>query len=236
MLIGSQWKNEKMTNVKVQRKTVLSSKEIDKMLKNAEKIPDLYQQLRAKAIVCILKIFGKRRLETAQIGIDDLETTEEDLIITFYVTKKRTKQALATQRRKSVSLKSKYAKPIVRYLEYLKNVFPNTKYLFPSTRYGFDRLVSVDLDRHISGSQIYRIIKDLNPNAWVHLFRETKGAEIVIREEKEKGSADLMTIYKVKRTLDLKDTKSAFKYVDRYGIQKVETEEGEKEKEKEATE
>lgn len=214
-----------MTNPKTNRKDVYSAEEIADMYLKADTYEE-YQKLRAKCLVAIFWIFGKRRIEVAQIEILDIEHKDGFVFIRFYVVKKRTHKKLVTSRRKKIEDSNFHAKIIIEYLEYMKEKHPESKYLFPSTKNVFGLRTSFYYDEHLSGSQIWRIIKGLNPRGWVHLFRETKGAQVVRRDEKEKGEASIETIYRVKRTLDLELTSTAFRYIDRYGTQKVEAEEG----------
>jgi hypothetical protein len=74
-------------------------------------------------------------------------------------------------------------------------------------------------DQHLSGRQLLRLIKPLNPEAWLHLFRETKGAEIA----KDKGRT-LDAVYAVRETLDLENEETAYRYVRRYAVQEMKAE------------
>lgn len=53
----------------------------------------------------------------------------------------------------------------------------------------------------------------------MHLFRETKGAEIA----KTEGNR-LMAVYEVRDTLDLETEETAYRYVRRYAVQEMKTE------------
>ena len=75
------------------------------------------------------------------------------------------------------------------------------------------------LDQHLSGRQLLRLIKPLNENAWLHLFRETKGAEIA----REKGRT-IDAVYSVRETLDLENETTAYRYVRRYAVQEMKSE------------
>jgi len=213
-----------MTNVKVERKDVLSQKEIDNMLKRADKLKPQYFALRAKAIVGLGKT-GKRRAEVASLEVSDLKVEEGFLYITFTVVKKRKKNVLATRRTKRFSLGSKYAQYIMEYLEYMKQHHAECKYLFPSTHNIFGVSVSFSKDKHLSGRHLLRIVKQLNPKAWFHLFRETRGAEVVRADERKHGQAGLETIFRVKRALDLEREATAWRYVSRYATETIESEE-----------
>jgi hypothetical protein len=68
---------------------ILSTEEIDMMLQAANNLPTEYFQLRAKAIVALAKKFGKRRSEIARLERSKIELTNQDLEITFSLSKKR---------------------------------------------------------------------------------------------------------------------------------------------------
>lgn len=213
-----------MTNVKVRRKDVLSQKEIDSMLTKADKLKPEYFSLRAKAIVSLGKT-GKRRAEVASLEVSDLRVEGEWLYITFTVVKKRKKNVLATRRTKRFPTKSKYAQYIMRYLRYMKKHHPECKYLFPSTHNIFGVTIAFSKDKHLSGRHILRIIKQLNPKAWFHLFRETRGADIVRADERKHGQAGILTVYRVKRALDLERETTAWNYINRYATETLDAEE-----------
>ena len=123
------------------------------------------------------------------------------------------------RRTKSVSIEDKYAKLILEYYEFMKNKYPDSKWLFPSGKSIFGTAYVIFPERHLKGWELWHIIKQLDPQVWCHLFRELKGSEVV----KEKGET-LESLFSVKRTLDLSNIDVAYKYVDRYAIQKMKTE------------
>jgi integrase len=115
----------------------------------------------------------------------------------------------------SISLNDKYATYILQYLAYLKNHYPESNYLFPSGMTVFGETYIIFPDAPLSGSQLLRIVKSLNRTAWLHLFRETAGAQIA----KEKGRT-LDAVYEVKDCLDLESESTAYHYVRRYASKK----------------
>jgi integrase len=117
---------------------------------------------------------------------------------------------------KKASLDSPYCQMIVEYYNYVKKHYPQSKYLFPSGISVFGDSYIVRNDRHLSGRHLLRLIKTLNPQAWLHLFRETKGAEIA-----REGGRNLNTLYDVRDTLDLENEETAYRYIRRYGVQEV---------------
>jgi integrase len=123
------------------------------------------------------------------------------------------------KRTKSVQVTDKYAQLILEYLDYLKQHYPDAQYIFPSGLEVFGTEYMVFNDAHLSGRQILRIIKPLNPDAWLHLFRETVGATIA----KAKGRT-LDAVYEVRETLDLENEATAYRYVRRYAVQEMKKE------------
>jgi integrase len=83
--------NEAETDKRKARKT-LSDVEIQNMLDKADKIEHLYFKLRAKAVVAIARLWGKRRSEIASVLMDDVVVEEDNILtITFTLSKKRKK-------------------------------------------------------------------------------------------------------------------------------------------------
>lgn len=209
-----------MTNVKVKRKDVLSHDEITEMFKTADRILNEYSRLRARAILSLF-ITGKRRQELALLEMDSLKVEGDFLYVTFTVVKKRKKNVMSTARTKRFPLKRYYAKCILEYHEWIQKHQPNCKFLFPSCHNVFSIAISFSRDQHLSGRQFLNIIKDLNPNAWCHLFRETRGAEVVKEDERKTGQVSIFTVYKVKHALDLEKETTAWNYVNRYATETI---------------
>lgn len=251
------------------KRPILSNEEIDGMLTKADKIESEYFRLRVKALIALLKKFGKRRAEIGLLKIINLKIENNYLLINFTIRKKHKKglfqyfkfvkkeiksgklpdnylnlkqyselnqewEAWAKTelgfkikevlREKKLSLTDKYAKLIIEYLDYMNKNYPGPKdpkepdkrYLFPSNRYVFGNLVNVDMENPISGRQLLRLIKPLNKTVWLHLFRETKGAEIA-----RKYGNNLTGITEVRDTLDLEEETTAYRYTRRYAVQEI---------------
>lgn len=216
-----------MTHVrgpKKHRRDVISEDEFREMLRRAgEKAPHRYYELRDKAVLCILWKTGKRRGEVARLEVRDLEIDEEKrlLHITFTILKKRKEMLLTRRRTKTLSLSDPYVKPIIEYLEYLRERYPESKYLFPSTRWNpLTGSLSINPERHISGREIHRIVVRAGPETWPHLFRETQGAKVVRRYGNTITGA-----FAVKQRLDLESIQTAMRYVERYAVDLIEPEE-----------
>lgn len=78
-------------NKAYKNRTILSTQEIDKMLGKADKITDEYQQKRVKALIGLVKKFGKRRSELARLQINDLIIQNSYLEIKWTISKKHKK-------------------------------------------------------------------------------------------------------------------------------------------------
>jgi integrase len=124
------------------------------------------------------------------------------------------------KRQKKIKLKDRYIKNILKYLDYLKDNFPEAKYVFPSGYNLFGEKYHIIPDKHLSGRQILNLIKELNPKAWVHLFRDFVGGEIA-----RKRGDSIIAVAEVKRTLDLENDSTAMVYINRHAVQVLEAEE-----------
>ncbi len=242
------------------RRKSLSKKEIMGMLAEADKIEvsdpcvTKFFRLRAKAIVAIAKVFGKRRAEIASLEVDDLEIIGEYLHVYFTLRKKRkrglfqyieflkkkigegemsreefdnkTQLELETEWKawqetdegvrvreveseKKVKLDSPYAQIIIEYWEYVKKNYPDSVYLFPAGWMVYGEYKICD-EAHLDPQSLLRIVKDLNPKSWMHLFREMKGGDIA-----KKHGRTLDSIYRVQEALDLERPETAHAYIKR---------------------
>jgi hypothetical protein len=168
-------------------------KEIEKLIKKGEATPDLlnksYQELKP----------DWRRWQETELG-------------------HRYKTDTALQ---SISFDDKYTSYILNYINYLSTTYPNVTYLFPSgvELFGSGEYIIKNYELHLSGSQLLRIIKPLSPTGWMHLFRETKGAEVAKR-----FGRTITAVSEVRETLDLEEESTAYRYVRRYAAKKQETE------------
>jgi len=205
-----------MTNVKVQRKDVLSEEEIEDMIKRAQQIENEYFRLRALALISIFYKTGKRRAEVACLEVDDLKIKGKYLSVTFTVVKKRKKNVMSVRREKLLPLNDRFTQYIIDYWMWMRKHHPECHYLFPSIKCVFGGAYVFSRDRHLSGRHVLRIIKMLNPQAWCHLFRETMGAKIV------RSDPTIIAPFKVMRRLDLESHTTAFRYMQRYAADIIE--------------
>jgi integrase len=79
-----------MTNPSKKYKTrgPLTNEEIQGMLDRASRLQNEYFRLRVRALIAILKKFGKRRLEISTLKLTDLKVENDFLFITFTLRKK----------------------------------------------------------------------------------------------------------------------------------------------------
>jgi len=164
---------------------------------------------------------GKRRIEVANLKVNDLKIKGNYLSITFIVVKKRKKDLMSRKREKQLPLDDEFTNYIIEYWRHMQNHHSNCTFLFPSRRSVFGKYSYVYPHSHLSGRQILRVIKTLSPDGWCHLFRETVGAKIV------RADPTIMAPFKVKRRLDLEQVSTAFRYMERYAADVIEKEEQE---------
>ncbi len=233
------------------------------MLLKADEIRNEYRRLRVKALIGLLRIFGKRRSEIARLKNIDLIIKDNYLEISWTISKKHkrglhqyiqfVKKQIAkgelpsnyldikqysdllkeheswtkTQegfrikqdiRVKKVSVENQYAKPIIEYWLHMKANYGKVTYLFPSCVCTFGSIVMINPNNHLSGSQLLRLIKAIDCEAWLHLFRESKGAQIA-----HKYGNDIIGVAKVRDMLDLEEESTAYRYIRRYAVQTMET-------------
>ena len=234
-----------------------TEREIDEILRNADKIKTPYFQLRAKAIVGLVKIFGKRKAELSLLEMSDITIENDFLNITFTICKKSKKGLFQyieflekkgdpellnktlpilrkehklwnetpagyrdkkVRRPKQTPITDKYAKLILNYFRYMQQNYPTANFLFPSGVCLFDGTYIIrKANKAVSGRHILRIIKELDPNVWMHLFRKLKGSEVA-----RKYGRTLDSAYQVKTTLDLERTETALRYIEEF-VPKLET-------------
>lgn len=255
-----------MTNPKAEYKDrdILSTEEIDLMIEAADTViiqpisartkkPNPFYVLRAKALIAIVKKFGKRRIEIGRLRRKDINTVGDSLEFTFTIAKKHKKGLFQYMKKiketdpnilekslpeikklwlqwqqteqghslkietalQSIELTDKYTPFILDYLNFLEQNCPNAQFVFPTTRLVFGESLIISDSMHLSGSQLLRIIKPLNESAWLHLFRETKGAEIA-----KKYGRTIASVTEVKESLDLENESTAYVYVRRYAAKK----------------
>jgi hypothetical protein len=129
-----------------------------------------------------------------------------------------TKEGIRVKQSKSrqgVELTSPYAQIILEYFDYVKSQLPECMYLLPAGKAIFSDY-AIDFEHHIGDGTLLDIVKALNPDCWMHLFRELKGGEVA----KAHGRT-LESVYEVKEALDLENEVTAYNYVKRSVVRKM---------------
>ena len=146
-----------MPKIKTKRDDILRPKEVEEMLKSATLEPWL------QCLVALLWLFGKRISEIIKLQRKDLWIEDNYLYVRFTVSKKASRKALAVPKPflKRKTVKHPYVKYVISYLQEIKK---EEAYVFASQRSSYG---------YISRQHAYNKIKELNPKAWCHLFRES---------------------------------------------------------------
>ena len=105
--------------------------------------------------------------------------------------------------------------------EYLKELKPTPKFFLPRVKSIFGAANMILPDQHISGRQVFNIVRSLSDRVWCHLFRETAAADIIRQDPTIIGA------FKVMRRLDLESYQTGFNYLKRFAADVINrTEEG----------
>lgn len=212
-----------MTNVSPgrQRTTVIGDTEFSGILETAAAIPDEFYRLRALALIALVRLTGKRRVELSRLELAaDFEQGETSLNVTFSVAKKRKKNRMLIRSIKELPLANPLTQLIVRYLEYLRGLEPEPRFFLPHTQplFGSGRYL-IDPDRGIQPRQVYNLVVGVGPDTWPHLYRESAASDIV------KGDDSLIAVFKIMRRLDLQKYETGFNYLRRFAADKIESQE-----------
>lgn len=204
------WSEEE--KARYDRTDVIQPSEMQEAIENARQIPDIYFQLRAVAVLSLLRLSGKRRGEIAMIPLDNFNKEQDYLAVKFILEKKRTTAALNKTSTKRFSLSDPLTQNVIEYLDYLKTLTPIPKFWLPSGKDVFGTYV-INPERHLSGRQVFNIVRDCTEKIWPHLNRETVGADVVKQDD------SINAVFKVQQTLDLDNFETAFRYVKRFSKQ-----------------
>jgi site-specific recombinase XerD len=203
-----------MTNVDPDRdkarQDVIQAAEFEAMLKAAAQYPYEFLSFRNPAILCVFRLSGKRRGELDQLPRANVWRRDKFLRIRFKLLKKRR----AAEVVKSIPINDPYLKPVLEYTGYLTHYFPNATYYFPVCRAPFGNY-SVDQFTGLKERAIYNVVREAADKAgvvaWPHLFRETAGAEEVIKDP------SLYGVYKVMNRLNITE-RAAWAYMARHAL------------------
>jgi hypothetical protein len=168
--------------------------------------------------LCLLRLTGKRRGEIAILPIDNFKIENEFLNVTFILEKKRKGHVLQKLSTKSLPLAGPLTEHILDYLEYLKSLNPKPKFFLPQAKsvFGYNTVLA---DRHISGRQVFNVVRGLSETIWPHLFRETVASDVI------KEDSSIIAAFKVQRRLDLEDMRTGFNYLRRFASDIIKREE-----------
>ena len=188
------------------------------MLRLAENISFDFLRLRNKALLCVLRKAGKRRsgiplLETEDVWIDQ---EARELVFRFTLLKKRKKKLLQKQSIKAIRLDDPLSVPILEYRNHLLEMEKIPRFFFPPVRPLFGKGYMIMNESHITGRQVFNVIRDLSSRVWPHLFRETAAADVCERDR------SITAVFKVQDRLDLEDYRTAFNYVRRFARDVIE--------------
>jgi len=205
--------------LRMERQKVITEEEFEEALIKAEQIPNEFLRLRACAVLCLLRLSGKRRGEIAVLPLENFKVEKGFLNITFILEKKRKGHVLQKLSTKSISLTHPLVRPILQYLEYLNNMKPKPKYFLPQAKSVFGYIVIIP-EQHISGRQVFNIVRECSETFWPHLFRETVASDIIREDD------SIIAAFKVQRRLDLEDFRTGFRYLKRFATDIIAEEEG----------
>lgn len=223
-----------MTRVDKDRKhrSILSGHEFNLLRAQARENDFKFLALRNEALLCCLRLFGKRRAEFGSCYLTHLEEIDGEKVkvktykdgmrrnevwvdthninFNFRILKKHGDKPLERVRR--VPIDDPLAKPILAYIEYLDHLDDSVEYFFPSAKNVFGKYL-IQGDKCLPSRCVYDVVRDLGDACgvvvWPHLFRETAGGEEIIEDPSQYG------VYKVTNRLDVTE-RTAWAYMQRH--------------------
>ncbi|MCW4044762.1 MAG: hypothetical protein NWE94_04515, partial [Candidatus Bathyarchaeota archaeon] len=73
-------------------------------------------------------------------------------------------------------------------------------------------------DKHLTGREVFNIVRECSDTFWCHLFRETVASDII------KQDSTIIAAFKVQRRLDLESYTTGFNYLRRFASDVIERE------------
>jgi len=148
-----------------------------------------------RCLLALLWLFGKRKIEVLTLKKRDIAVTDADLVVRFKVRKKREEYrgGVKVSYAKRITRENPYTKHVLDWLQEIDN--PGD-YLFPGRSRKRIRVVTRrwrrkdgtevkksyryrDLEEgHLSREMAWKIVKFLNPKAWIHLFRRSVATQM----------------------------------------------------------
>ncbi len=201
-----------MTNVDEDRgkRPILNAVEFDLLLSQARVNDCDFLALRNPAILCLIRITGKRRAEIAALKKNDVWVDESYIYFNFGLLKKHKDKV--PNKVRGIKLSDPFSYPILNYINYVNENYPESDNFWLGVWPVFGNYV-IRPDIGLTGKQIYNIIRecgDLTDVAvWPHLFRETAGGETIKADP---------TVYGVRKVMDRIDVteRTAWAYMNRY--------------------
>jgi len=179
-----------------------------------------------ECLIALLWLFGKRIYEVLQLKRKNIWIEGRYLYVRFLVLKTKRKEVIPVAVLKRITLSNPYTKYVLQWLERIGE--EPEKYIFPGHSRGKTIKVRAKLIRAfpdgsrdfytkeyiyertrtgiMSPETAWKIVKFLNPKAWLHLFRESVAT---IMAEKEATEEELMHWF------DWEKVETAHKYVKR---------------------
>jgi len=218
-----------MTNVDEDRKnrSVLTDAEFNLMRAEARVNEFDFLGYRNEAILCALRLFGKRRAEYGYSDVSpgllrkDVWVDEHYINFNFKVLKKH--KSTLPEIVKRVSIEDLLAYPILSYINYLDNLELEVDYFFPSAKNVFGNYI-ISHSKCLPSRCVYDVVRNIG-NAcgiivWPHLFRETVGADEAMKDSTIYGLAKIMNRLNIHE-------RTAFTYIERHVMSIVKSQQNE---------
>jgi len=170
--------------MKTPRSDILRKPEIDSMLRMAENFK-YSPQLRC--IIALAWLFGKRVSEIVRLSREDFWWDDNFLYVRFLVLKKKTlrESAIPKYYTKRIRLEHPYTSIVIKYVSEFKEgyVFPKatqervdkvkTKYINREGKTVTGKYKYQRIGGYMSRQLVHYYLKQINPDSWMHLFRES---------------------------------------------------------------
>jgi integrase len=206
-----------MPKIKTSRTDILRKPEVDMMLKNAENV---YMGQRLQCVIVLAWIFGKRIKEILRLKREDIWTDDKFLYVRFQVQKKKHRRELPIPETytKKIRLEHPYVPYVLRWVNRIQEGYVFPSYTKPriirvKTKWKNEKGETVEKEYsytleggHLSDARLRQLIKQVNPNAWWHLFRESLATYM-----SEMGATEEELMH----WFDWSDPKTAHNYVKR---------------------
>jgi integrase len=169
-------------------------------------------------LLCLLRLTGKRRSEIACLEVSDFKIEDPFLHVTFTLSKKRKQTVITKRSTKTIPLSDPLTKPVLKYLQFLEHLTPTPNFFLPRTKRLWGQEFQINAYRHISGRQVFNLVRKVSDRVWCHLFRETAASDVV------KKDPPIIGAFKVQRRLDLGNIQTGFRYLKRFSSDLIERE------------